>query len=236
VLATAIVLWLARQRLHEQAQRRALAEAEFAAILSERNRVAREIHDTLAQGLVATSVQLRLARKSATGDPELLTQRLDLAQQLVRENLEEARKSIWNMRSQVLETGDLGSALHGILEQMADGTDIRTGFHVTGHPRRLAPVLENNLLRIGQEAISNAVRHAHARCISVDLDFAEREFRITVKDDGRGLDPTKPPSGDGGFGVVGMRERAHHIQGQLEVRTAPGKGTEISLRIPIPGG
>jgi signal transduction histidine kinase len=235
LLVAAVVMLLSRRRLHEQVQRRAMAEAEFAAILSERNRVAREIHDTLAQGLVATSVQLRLAKKGANGAPEALIQHLDLAQQLVRENLEEARKSIWNMRSQVLETGDLASALKGILQQMAQGTQIHTEFHVNGRQRRLAPVLENNVLRIGQEAISNAVRHAAAASIFVHLVFDEKVFRLTVTDDGRGFDPAKPMSGNGGFGLVGMRERATQMHGELSVRPTSRRGTEVSLRVPLSG-
>jgi signal transduction histidine kinase len=235
LLVTGLIIWQARQRLGEQARRRAMAEAEFAAILSERNRVAREIHDTLAQGLVATSVQLRLARKSANGAPEALTRHLELAQQLVSENLEEARKSIWEMRSQVLETSDLAGALNGILRQMADGTEIQTECLVSGRPRRLAPMLENNILRIGQEAISNAVRHSHATRIEVELVFDEKDFRLVVKDDGAGFDPVKPPVGDGGFGLVGMRERAAHIKSQLEIRAAAPQGTEIVLHLPLAG-
>jgi signal transduction histidine kinase len=185
--------------------------------------------------LVATSVQLRLAKKGANGAPEALMQHLDLAQQLVRDNLEEARKSIWNMRSQVLETGDLASALKGILEQMAQGTDIRTQFHLSGHLRRLAPVVENNVLRVGQEAISNAVRQAAAKSISVDLVFGEKSFRLTVMDDGKGFEPAKPLSGKGCFGLVGMQERATQMHGELSVRRASPRGTEVSLRVPLMG-
>jgi signal transduction histidine kinase len=235
VLVTAFVTWGARRRLREQAQRRAMAEAEFAAILSERNRVAREIHDTLAQGLVATSIHLRLAKKSANGSPDSVSHHLDVAQQLVNDSLDEARNSIWNMRSQVLETADLTAALKGILQQMAEGTVLKCDFQTTGRSRRLAPVLENNILRVGQEAISNAVRHANAKSISVNLVFGHREFCLNVKDDGCGFDPAKPPPGEGGFGLVGMRERAEHIKGQLEISSGSERGTELTLRIPLPG-
>jgi signal transduction histidine kinase len=233
LLVTAGVMFLARRRLHDQAQRRAMAEVEFSAILSERNRMAREIHDTLAQGLVATSVQLRLAKANVDHDPEPLRKHLDLALQLVQENLQEARKSIWNTRSQVLETGDLVGALNGILKQLADGSQIKTDFRVAGRPRRLAPVLENNILRVGQEAISNAVHHAQATSISVNLVFSDKQFWMAVKDNGCGFDPAKPPTSDGGFGLVGMRERAGCINGQLEFHSAPNQGTEISLRLPV---
>lgn len=234
-LVTAAVMWLARRRLREQAQRRAMAEAEFAAILAERNRVAREIHDTLAQGLVATSLQLRLARKQTNGAAESLSHHLETAQQLVSDSLEEARNSIWNMRSHVLENGDLASALRGILKQMADGTETETEFEVNGRTRRLAPVIENNLLRIGQEAITNATKHAKAKRIKVELDFGEKQFRLTVSDDGQGFDTTRPASAKDGFGLVGMQERAAHLKGKLNVRSAPGQGARINLTVPLSG-
>jgi signal transduction histidine kinase len=230
-----VVMLLARRRLNEQARRRAMAEAEFAAILSERNRLAREIHDTLAQGLTATSVQLRLAKKHANGASEVMSQHLDIAQQLVRGSLEEARNSIWNMRSQVLETGDLASALESILKHMVDGTGLETDFEVTGRKRRLAPVTENNLLRVGQEAITNAAKHARAKHIKVTLEFGEKQFSLAVVDDGCGFDPANPRSSDGGFGLVGMQERAIELKGELKVRTARNQGTEINLYVPLSG-
>jgi len=235
LLATGVVTLFARRRLHEQKNQRAMAEAEFTAILSERNRLAREIHDTLAQGLVATSVQLRLAKKQAGGAAAELHQHLDTAQQLVRGSLEEARNSIWNMRSQVLETGDLVSALKNILKQMADGTETETSFAVTGQPRRLAPMIESNLLRVGQEAITNAIKHSQARHVKVTLEFGEKQFRLVVVDDGRGFDAANPSPRAGGFGLVGMRERAAELNGELKIQSAPGHGAEISLSLLLSG-
>ena len=252
LVVSGVLALLARRRLNEQERQRAMAEAEFAAILSERNRVAREIHDTLAQGLVATSVQLRLAKKQVTRPksnaqssetdgapldlgPETadLLQHLDSAQQLVRSSLEEARKSIWNMRSQVLETGDLASALSGILKQMADGSDLKTNFEITGPARRLSPVIESNLLRVGQEAITNAAKHASAKNLSVRLEFGEKKFRVVVTDDGRGFDLASPPPRDGGFGLVGLRERAAELKADLQIRSSLGHGTEINFTVPL---
>jgi signal transduction histidine kinase len=235
LLVAGAAMAITRRRLNEQAHRRAMAEAEFAAILTERNRVAREIHDTLAQGLAATSVQLRLAKKHSANDAEQLTHHLDSAQQLVRDSLEEARNSIWNMRSQVLETGDLADALRGILTQMADGSELETGFDVTGRVRRFAPVIENNLLRVGQEAITNAMKHARAKQINVALDFGEKEFYLKVSDDGCGFDPAKPPTSNGGFGLVGMRERARQLSGELNIRSMNNSGTEVCLTVPLSG-
>lgn len=233
LLTVAVVMSLARQRLREQETRRAMAEAEFSAIITERNRMAREIHDTLAQGLVATSVQLELAKGEVDPAAESLSRHLNIAHQLVRSSLAEARNSIWNMRSQVLETGDLGGALEGILRQLSDGTDVATKMQITGRARRLPPVTENNLLRIGQEANTNATKHSGARRIDVALDFGEKHVRLSVKDDGHGFNATQPPPGAGGFGLVGMRERAVLLRGDLTIRSAPGKGTEISLNVPV---
>ncbi len=236
LIASAIGMTNSRRRLKEQAHRRAMAEAEFTAILAERNRVAREIHDTLAQGLAATSVHLRLAKKQADDDDsQSLHHHLDVSQQLVRDSLEEARNSIWNMRSQVLETSDLPGALDGILKQMADGAEFQAALEVTGRPRRFAPVIENNLLRVGQEAITNASRHARAKKLTVTLDFGEKQFRLTVRDDGAGFDPAKPPPTSGRFGLVGMKERAAELKGELCVRSEPDKGTEITLTVPLSG-
>ena len=227
------ILLLARRHLNEQIRRRALAEVEFAAILSERNRLAREMHDTLAQGLTATSVQLQLVEKHANGASEEMIQHLNLSQQLVRGSLTEARNSIWNMRSQVLETGDLADALKEILEHMTDGTQIEANLEVTGQKRRLSPVVENNLLRVGQEAITNSAKHARSRRIRVKLEYGECLLTLTVQDDGCGFDTAKPRSGTGGFGLVGMQERAAELKGVWNVHSAPDQGTEIWLQVPL---
>lgn len=234
LIATASVMLVARRHLREQAARRAMAEAEFAAILSERNRLAREIHDTLAQGLAATSIQIRLAKKNASGDVAALTHHLDTAQDLVRGSLAEARNSIWNMRSHVLESSDLAGALNEVLKQLCEGTGVETSLDTVGRTRRLAPVIENNLLRVGQEAISNALKHSHATRISVTLEFSEKQFRLIIRDNGRGFNVEKPGSSDGGFGLVGMRERAAELKGELTVRSDE-HGTEIVLAVPVSG-
>lgn len=235
LLATALVMLAARRRLREQAVHRAMAEAEFAAILSERNRVAREIHDTLAQGLAATSVQLTLAKKNVNGASEALGHHLDAAQELVRESLAEARDSIWNMRSHVLESRDLAGALGEILKQRCDGTGIETSVEVSGQSRRFAPIIENNLLRIGQEAIFNATKYAKAKRIVVKLEFGEKEFRLLVRDDGCGFDTAHPPTGAGGFGLMAMRERAGELKGDLRVNSDRERGTEVMFTVPLSG-
>lgn len=235
LLVTALVMLSARRRLREQAIHRAMAETEFAAILSERNRVAREIHDTLAQGLAATSVQLTLAKKNANGASESLNHHLEAAHELVRESLAEARDSIWNMRSHVLESSDLAGALREVLKQRCDGTGIETNVEVSGRSRRLAPILENNLLRIGQEAIFNATKHAKPKHILVKLEFGEKHFRLAVQDDGCGLETNGSPRTDGGFGLTAMRERATELKGELKVGSVNQRGTEILVTVPLSG-
>jgi signal transduction histidine kinase len=177
---------------------------------------------------------LRLARRHSNGASAPLTHHLAAAQELVRGSLAEARNSIWNMRSQVLETGDLPTALENILKQMAEGSELKTEFRVTGRARRLAPIIENNVLRVGQEAITNATKHAHASQITVTLNFLDKQFRLSVADSGRGFDADHASKNNGCFGLIGMRERAKELQGELEVRSTPGNGTEITLTIPLP--
>ena len=233
LLAVAVVTLLARRRLQELAIQRARAEAEFTAILAERNRLAGEIHDTLAQGLGAISMHLELVKGRLRPDSDAASLHLKEAHRLVRDSLADARTSIWNMRSQVLEKGDLAAAFKGILQQLTDGTGVKTTVQIIGRARRLPPVTENNLLRLGQEAITNAAKHANARNIAVTLEYADRQMRLKVRDDGRGFDTRQPPRSESGFGLTGMRERAIRLQGELVLRSVPGEGTEITLIAPV---
>jgi signal transduction histidine kinase len=234
VAAVAAVMLASRRRLKEQERRRAMAEAEFAAILNERNRVAREIHDTLSQNLGAISVQLELARAHGVELKPAARNHIATAHKLARAALADARESIWNMRSQILEQCDLAGALERILHQMTDGTSIAPHIKVTGERRRLPPVLENNLLRIGQEAITNATKHAHPKRLDVTLAFQGRNIRLEVQDDGVGFDQTQPVSAERrSFGLVGMKERAELLGGVFEVATQPGGGTRVMVSVPV---
>ncbi|ACB76208.1 sensor histidine kinase [Opitutus terrae] len=233
VAAVAAVVFASRRRLHEQERRRAMAETEFAAILNERNRVAREIHDTLSQGLGAISVQLELARTHAGEMSAPVRDHLGLAHKLARAALADARDSIWNMRSQVLERCDLGEALNEILTQTTEGTRVQPGMQVEGLSRRLPPVVENNLLRIGQEAITNASKHAHPTRIDVRLAFDGRTVRLTVEDDGVGFVNGTQPKGSRSFGLVGMKERAQLLGGTVQITSAPGQGTRVTVVVTV---
>lgn len=232
--AVAVVMTASRRRLKEQEHRRAMAEAEFTAILSERNRVAREIHDTLSQNLGAISVQLELARVHAHEISAPARNHLAAALRLARAALSEARDSIWNMRSQVLEKRDLAEAIEGILTQMTDGTGVTPQMRVEGSRRRLPPVVENNLLRVGQEAITNASKHAKPTKIEVSLLFERRTVRLTVDDDGQGFVVGETPSGDRrSFGLVGIKERVDLLGGTFDLKSAPGHGTRVTVVVSV---
>jgi signal transduction histidine kinase len=233
LLAVAGVMLVARMRLKEQAVRRAMAEAEFSAILKERNRLAGEVHDTLAQGLGAISMQLELVKDRMKFEPETVTKHIELAHSLVRNSLTEVRNAIWNRRSQVLENGDLAAALEHIIKEITDDTSIHGYLQVTGRMRRLPPVTENALLRVGQEAITNARKHAKPGCIEVQLEFEDQRVSLHVKDDGIGFDTEKPPSNKTSFGLAGIHQRAAALGGELSLHSSYGQGTELKLTVPV---
>ncbi len=235
LLALIAVAVMARRQLAQREVARRLAEVEFSAMLAERNRLARDIHDTLAQDLNAVSVQLELAKNSAkSGRSEPIMPHLGAAHQIVRQCLTEARESIWNMRSHILEKHDLAGALRSVAEQLSAGLecDIRT--RVVGKPRRLAPTLENNLLRIGQEAVSNALKHARPRVIGLELSFAGSSVGLVVTDDGPGFDPTLVSAASSHFGLRGMRERAAQINGKLQIGRGADGGTRLEVVVESP--
>jgi signal transduction histidine kinase len=232
VFAVGGVMLMARLRLKEQAAQRAMAEREFSAILAERNRMAREIHDTLAQGLGAISVQMELAKGDLKEVSPGAGKHLELAHGLVRTSLTEVRRAIWNMRSQVLENSDLATAISEILKQMTNGA-ISSHFALVGELRRLPPVIENAVLRIGQEAITNAVKHAQATNIEVTLEFEETVLRLRISDNGRGFNVTNPSPGNGSFGLLGMRERAAQIRSELTLQSRGSQGSVLTLTVPV---
>jgi signal transduction histidine kinase len=233
LLVVAVVIGVSRRRLRIKTLERMKSEAEFAAVWNERNRMARELHDTLAQGLSAISMQLEAVKRHLGVEPKA-REFLEIARTLVREKLADARDAIWNMRSQVLESGDLANALGDILKTLTDGTETKGEIRVRGNLRRLAPMAENNLLRIGQEAITNASKYAAANSILVALDFEEHQLRLSVSDDGKGFDVNSPPASASGFGLKGMKERAAEIHADLTISSEPGEGTIITLTMPLP--
>lgn len=211
-------------------------EHQFSAVLAERNRIAREIHDTLAQGFAGISVQLELVARLLERAPQNAKSHLDQARALVRESLAEARRSVWDLRSQALEGSDLPAALAETATRLTAGTPVHAQVQVSGTYRQLNRVVEDNLLRIGQEAMTNAIKHAQATHLWLDLKFDSKRLRFSVRDDGRGFDPAAQQANrNGHFGLLGMRERADQLGGILTVHSRPGEGTEIVVEIPLGG-
>jgi signal transduction histidine kinase len=233
--ALIVVAILARRQIAQREEARKLAEVEFAAMLAERNRLAREIHDTLAQDLNAVSMQLELARNSArSGLLDSVLPYLSTAHQIVRNCLAEARESIWNMRSHILERTDLAGALLSVAQQLGAGLGCEIRSQVRGRPRRLPPTIENNLLRIGQEAVSNAIKHARPKVIDLELAFGEPTVRLTVRDDGSGFDPEVADASFSHFGLRGMRERVQQMNGTFHIEREADGGTRIEVVVDAP--
>lgn len=227
-------VWLqSRGRLREAARTRAAAHAQFEAVLGERARMAREIHDTLAQGFAGISVQLEVLNDRLGEMPGDTRRHLEIARDLVRDSLDEARRTVWNLRSQTLEENGLPGALDRLGHQLTEGSSVTFALRIHGVPRTLPASVENNLLRIGQEAMTNAVRHSGASRLSLDLAFHPDRVGLEVKDNGRGFDPADVhASPQGGFGLPGLRERAGEMHAQMKIHSAPGGGTKIEITIP----
>jgi len=211
-------------RALRRARERALT-ARFAAILDERARVAREIHDSLLQGVTGIALQLRAMLPHVT--PADTLQRIV---ELADHTSHEARRAIWDLRSSSI-ADDITGALDDAAHRLLAGTSVAYQMTVTGRPRPLRAVVVPIALRIIEEALTNLIRHADARSVWLTVAYERRMVRITLADDGRGFDLAG--SREGHWGLVGMHERAGQIGGQLFVRSAPGKGTEIALELPI---
>ncbi len=200
--------------------------ARYAAVLDERARIAREAHDSLAQGLTAISLQLESVEETMTEAPEEAGKHLDLARALVRSSLSEARRLVSGLRPESLDHQELAAALEEIGRQLTADSPTSFNLRSDGRARTLPEGIEQALFRIGQEAITNAVRHARARRVEVELAFSRRDVRLTVGDDGVGFDPAAQHAG---FGLLGLRERAQELGGRMEIESRPGHGTTLSF-------
>jgi signal transduction histidine kinase len=205
---------------------------QYQAVLNERTRVARELHDTLEQGLAGIALQLEAVAGSFNASPEAARQSLDVARQMLRYSQEEARRSVMDLRSQALESRDLAGALDDLARQMTHGTNAVAQVDVEGQVKRLDVSDEHHLLRIGLEALANALKHSGARHITIKLRFGADTTELLVQDDGCGLphDTSNQPGTH--FGLLGIRERVDKLGGVLHIAGAPGSGTQLSVTIP----
>ncbi len=205
---------------------------KHSAALEERNRIARELHDTLEQELAGITMQLDLATDCFQQAPRVARQALETARDMSRHSMVEARRSVWDLRCQLLEHGDLVSAISQIVEPLASGGHAKVNVTIKGAPVRLPGQKEMNLLRIAQEAVANAVKHGHARHVNIALLYSSTSVCLNVIDDGCGfLASQSAPTGH--FGLLDMRERAHSMGSHLNIQSEPGRGTHISLQVPL---
>jgi len=229
----AVIVWVVvlGRRLQEQMAviRQKLRSS---AVLEERNRIARELHDTLEQELAGITMQLDLAVDCFQQAPGVAQHALETARDMSRHSMVEARRSVWDLRCQLLEDGDLVSALAQIVEPIVPREQTKVDVKIQGSPVRLPGPVEMNLLRIGQEAVANAVKHGGARQVSIELRFDPGSVCLTVSDDGQGF-AAGQPSPTGHFGLLDMRERAQSMGSHLRVESEPGRGTRIAVEVPL---
>lgn len=208
--------------------RAARAELDAAAretgVLEERQRLARELHDTVAQGLISVITQLEGARDG--GDPRRIDRALDGA----RDTLRGARRAVQALRPAELDDAELPDALAQVAERWGGETGIVAHLEVTGEAIALHPDAELALIRVAQEALANARRHAEAHEVTLTLSYMDDLVVLDARDDGRGFDPTQVPAG---LGLLGMRERLASLGGRVEVESAPGAGTTVVASVPL---
>jgi len=224
-LAHQVMLALQLNEFAEQGQR--------AAVLEERNRMARDIHDTLAQGFTGVIVQLEAAEDAVScGYRREADDHLHRAGELARRSLSEARRSVHALRPHALQEHNFWEALKGTIKNTTVGTALHATFEAQGKPPELPQLWQENLLHIGQEALTNTLKYAHARNFKMRLTYKAKELRLELRDDGDGF---KAKDRHDGFGLSGMRERVEQMGGELEITSSRGKGTKITVLLPCNG-
>lgn len=230
----------ALEELSEQLEQRVvdqtaslLAGEREKAMLAERTRLARDIHDTLAQGLTGIIVQLGAAQQALRTNHPDANEHLDLAARMARESLAEARRSVWNLRAEALERGDLRHALNGLVDRFRHPT-IMASYEFEGEWSPLPVEIESALLRVAQESLANVVRHSSADQVSVTLRMQDMTVELEIRDNGCGFGDAlqRQTSAHAKFGVVGMRERLVALNGDLQL--VDDDGAVVRARAPIP--
>ncbi|MGD0361984.1 MAG: two-component regulator propeller domain-containing protein [Bryobacteraceae bacterium] len=222
--AAAAALGIHRFRLRQ-------IHARFEGILEERNRVARELHDTIIQGCGGVSALLEASATVGDADPAMKQGLLEGARTQIRSTIDEARRVVWDLRQSPDAGGELTATVSKLAEQLSQESHIPIEFGTDGKPRALEHAIEHDLVMVAREALSNAVRHAAPTSVRLRLSFGARELRMQVEDDGRGFDPSSPANGH--YGIIGMRERIEHLGGKFILRSGPGTGTHLSVAVPL---
>jgi signal transduction histidine kinase len=204
-------------------------QAREAGTLDERQRMAREIHDTLAQGLAGIITQVQAAQRS-WHSPDRARPHLDRALDLARDSLTEARRSVQALAPRQLESAHLPDALTDLAERWATGTDVELRIEITGDRIPLSPAIEIALFRVVQESLTNVAKHAAAARVGLTLSYLDDVVLLDVRDDGRGM--TGTGTRNRGFGLNSMRQRIRSVGGTMEIESTPGEGTAISVTVP----
>jgi two-component system NarL family sensor kinase len=212
---------------------RLFARSTQLGVIEERNRLAREIHDTLAQGLTGIMLHLESvdAMLEAGADPARIRQITQKALNLARTNLEEVRRSVLDLRAAPLEGRNLAEALTDLAQEFMAREKIKVNFRVTGGSRPLPLRVEVGLYRIVQEGLTNIARHAGAKRVDLELNLTPEQVQLSVEDDGQGFDPTQVSQGH--FGLIGLNERVKLLGGRLQLESSPGAGVRVAVTIPL---
>jgi len=210
-------------------------ELQSKATLAERTRLAQELHDTLEQSLTGVALQLDTTTKLFEKETEGARHHLEMARNLVAESQMEVHRSVWNLRCRALEQFDLPRALLMSSQQITGGSSLRVEMKAQGRVRPLPETVEENLLRIAQEALINVIKHSGATLTEIELDYGPKNVVLQVKDNGSGfaLDECAGPR-EGHFGLLGISERVKRLQGEVAFSSAPNAGTTMRVKIPIP--
>ncbi|MEM9818511.1 MAG: histidine kinase, partial [Cyanobacteria bacterium P01_D01_bin.6] len=206
------------------------AEAQQSAVLGERNRLARDIHDTLAQSLGGIVLHLQAADSIYTTELQDKQTHVTQARQLAKQALSEARRSVQALRPQLLEQTTLDQAINSLLQQLTSHSPLQITYQLHGSPYGLPPEVEAHLLRISREAITNSLRHAQATELVVDFTYEPRQVQLRIQDNGQGFDTTLPTFG---YGLITMQERAQQISARLHLSSQRGQGTIVQVTLPI---
>jgi signal transduction histidine kinase len=210
-------------------------ELQSKATLAERTRLAQELHDTLEQSLTGVALQLDTTTRLFEKETDSAKHHLEMARTLVAESQMEVHRSVWNLRCRALQQFDLPGALLMSSQQITGGSSLRVEMKAHGRVRPLPETVEDNLLRIAQEALTNVIKHSGATLTEIDLDYGPKNVVLQVKDNGKGfaLDDCAGPR-EGHFGLLGISERAKRLHGQITFSSAPDAGTTVRVQIPIP--
>jgi signal transduction histidine kinase len=208
--------------------------ARFQSVLDERARLAREVHDTLAQGFVGISSQLAVVESHLAPEDSAGRQSLDVAKRMAHYSLAEARRSVMDLRATALDDMDLGGALQMGAHQWTAGSGLELQIQVIGDASGLPESVAHHVLRIAQEAVNNVKRHAQASIVQLRLTVETKHLELLIQDDGCGFDPEgMMSSSQANFGLMGMRERAERLGGEFVLISRPGQGTELRCVVPL---